>query len=588
MLDQTPDDARLGLVVFGTHDDSCTDIETLHPVDRVDRAALAKQVDALEAIGSTPIGAALEHGAKELNGVEGPRAMVLVSDGEPNCEPPPACEVARDIAAQGIDLAVHTIGFKIGDNPKAQETLRCIAEATGGTYSEASDAGTLAETLEIEATRAMEGYQADGVRVEGGRSVQEAEGVVAGTYLTSMTAGEEVDETPGVDRFENTRFFTVPLHEGWRTTLSATLVPPAMESGSETEGNRHLTIFAPGVEGDFCTGKVDRNFQSGYLDVGALTVGLEIEPEDIHERCLTPEGDLVVGVGRYGEMWAGQALDVELAVGYRRADESAFGQAAEPGKVPTMAEVEPDELAGGTSFGTATELRPGQAVTDNVRGSEARYFKVPVELGQNLQVRAAFAGSEQTTAVSVVAYNRLREPLTFEPSDSTVPSGRLGEVYSDVSASKGGVTMQAALAWPILPGNVAGDPAQRPHSVGGDQYLVVSRAWHDGADKPVKFTLQAGVWGDGVQPEGVGSISTAEEYDAEFGVSEPSPSTSPSPSLTASPEVPAESSSPTPSAAPQRTVVAEDSSNGWVVPALAGAGVLCLAGGGAWWWLRRR
>lgn len=594
LLAEAPDGARLGLVAYGANNDSCSDIETLNPVGDFDAAKLGGTIDALEAKGNTPIGPALEHAAKELDGIEGPRAVVLVSDGEPNCEPPPACEVAQQLADQGIDLTVHTIGFKIGGNAKAQDTLQCIAQVTGGTYTDVENGGELAEALETEAARAMEGYRADGIRVDGGTSVPEAEGIVAGAHLPKMRGGDKVEETPRLDAQDNTRFFTVPLHEGWTTTLRATLVPPAMASGSEAKGTRQLTIFAPGADGSFCTGKVDRSFQSGYLDHGALTVGLEIAPGDIHERCLTPDGEMVVGVGRFGELWAEQELDVELVVGYRKSDESAFGAVKDPGAAPEMTDAEPTEVAGGTSFSTATELQPGQAIRDDVRGQESRYFKVPVELGQNLEAKVSFDGSPKTSAVALNVFNPLRERLVFEQGPHTHGNGWLAAVFSDMSSSTG-MSMEAPLRHALLPENVLGDGDQRAHSVGGMQYLVVSRSWHDGGDDPISYTLQTEVWGEAASAEGIQTLVTPEEYEAEFGAAEPTPSPSPTPSEEPSPEPSEEPTTAESTAAASPTEEpAEDTdqtvtaSNRWLQFGLVTAGLLLLVGGGVWWWLRRR
>jgi Ca-activated chloride channel family protein len=58
--------------------------------------------------------------------------MVLITDGEDTCNANP-CDVARQIAAEGIDLTIDTLGL-IPD-AKTRNQLSCIAEATGGTYT---------------------------------------------------------------------------------------------------------------------------------------------------------------------------------------------------------------------------------------------------------------------------------------------------------------------------------------------------------------------------------------------------------------------------------------------------------------------
>ena len=125
-----PDDARVGLTVYGTGTGSsdaekargCKDITQLVPVERVDRAAFGRAVAGLRASGYTPIGESLRVAARGLP-AEGPRSIVLVSDGEDTCAPPPPCEVAKQLKQSGIDLVVHTIGFKVGAAARAQLDL---------------------------------------------------------------------------------------------------------------------------------------------------------------------------------------------------------------------------------------------------------------------------------------------------------------------------------------------------------------------------------------------------------------------------------------------------------------------------------
>jgi len=105
----------------------------LAPVAPLDPTALTNQIHNITASGYTPIGNALKAAADALPH-EGPRSIVLVSDGEDTCAPPTPCDVARDLHQQGIDLTVHTVGFKV--DATARDQLTCIAQETGGTYSD--------------------------------------------------------------------------------------------------------------------------------------------------------------------------------------------------------------------------------------------------------------------------------------------------------------------------------------------------------------------------------------------------------------------------------------------------------------------
>ena len=132
LIDTLPPQTQVGLQVYGTGTGStdaekqagCTDIKTLAPVGPLDAAALKAQVATVVAAGYTPIGNALRAAADALPN-EGPRSIVLVSDGEDTCAPPAPCDVATELEQQGIDLTIHTVGFKV--DPTAREQLSCIA-----------------------------------------------------------------------------------------------------------------------------------------------------------------------------------------------------------------------------------------------------------------------------------------------------------------------------------------------------------------------------------------------------------------------------------------------------------------------------
>jgi Ca-activated chloride channel family protein len=144
LVDQLPDGAQLGLAVYGNGARGCQDATVVHKVKPLDRSAVNAAVDEVRAAGDTPIGRALRVAAAELPAA-GPRSIVLVSDGEDTCAPPDPCDVAKELAKQGIDLRIHAIGFDVDDT--AKEQLTCLSQATGGTYVEARDAGTLSRTL---------------------------------------------------------------------------------------------------------------------------------------------------------------------------------------------------------------------------------------------------------------------------------------------------------------------------------------------------------------------------------------------------------------------------------------------------------
>ncbi|WP_156911153.1 vWA domain-containing protein [Arsenicicoccus bolidensis] len=144
LVDELPDGAQVGLRVYGSRvkvagkaapgSRACTDSRLVTPVGPLDRRGFKTAIDAFAPHGDTPIGYTLQQVAGDL-GTTGRRSVVLVSDGEESCSADP-CAVAKTLAGQGIDLHVHTVGLEVSAPARSQ--LRCVADATGGTYHDAT------------------------------------------------------------------------------------------------------------------------------------------------------------------------------------------------------------------------------------------------------------------------------------------------------------------------------------------------------------------------------------------------------------------------------------------------------------------
>jgi len=147
--------------------------------------------------------------------------VVLVSDGEDTCAPPEPCQVASELKAAGVDLVVHTIGFKV--EAKARSELSCVAAATGGSYREASSGADLARALTSRVQRAIRPYAAVGAPVRGGATPADAPTVGPGQYLDTYERGAARGSGEGT-----VKFYAVELRPGDTPWFSATLAPPAV------------------------------------------------------------------------------------------------------------------------------------------------------------------------------------------------------------------------------------------------------------------------------------------------------------------------------------------------------------------------
>lgn len=134
-----PAGTRMGLMAYGhRRAGDCADIEVLIPPAPVDPAAFARAANVTPR-GRTPIADSITQAARLA-----PR-IILVSDGIETCVPD-ACAAVRALKAANPALLVHVIGFDVAE-ARDQAQLRCIADATGGSFRPAASAADLAAAL---------------------------------------------------------------------------------------------------------------------------------------------------------------------------------------------------------------------------------------------------------------------------------------------------------------------------------------------------------------------------------------------------------------------------------------------------------
>ncbi|NNG01074.1 MAG: VWA domain-containing protein [Desulfobacteraceae bacterium] len=145
LIDRLPGDMKVGLTVYGhRRKGDCRDIETVVPVGTLAATTLKHQIDAVIPKGKTPLSAAVQRAAQELRYTEERAIVVLISDGLETCDMDP-CELAGELATDGVDITVHVIGLQI--KKEDQGYLECLAEKTGGLFLTADNSKTLGDAL---------------------------------------------------------------------------------------------------------------------------------------------------------------------------------------------------------------------------------------------------------------------------------------------------------------------------------------------------------------------------------------------------------------------------------------------------------
>ncbi|MHA5054331.1 VWA domain-containing protein [Streptomyces sp. SD15] len=204
VLDATPEEVQLGIRTLGAdyagdnQKTGCKDTAQLYPVGPLDRTEAKTAVATLAPTGWTPIGPALFKAADDLDGGNGSKRIVLISDGEDTCAPLDPCEVAREIAAKGIGLTIDTLGLV--PSTKLREQLSCIAEATGGTYTSVEHTDELTDKVNQLVDRAADPVVTP-VAVDGATACAKAPTLESGLYTDREEFGQHrfyrVDVEPG-------------------------------------------------------------------------------------------------------------------------------------------------------------------------------------------------------------------------------------------------------------------------------------------------------------------------------------------------------------------------------------------------------
>ncbi|MEU7341607.1 MULTISPECIES: VWA domain-containing protein [unclassified Streptomyces] len=204
VLDATPEEVQLGIRTLGANyrgndrKTGCKDTAQLYPVGTLDRTEAKTAVATLTPTGWTPIGPALLKAAADLDGGDGTRRIVLISDGEDTCQPLDPCEVAREIAAKGVGLTIDTLGLV--PDAKTRDQLSCIADATGGTYTSVQHKEELTDRVGQLVDRAADPV-ATPVAVEGSGACTGAPALKSGLYTDREEFAQHrwyrVDVAPG-------------------------------------------------------------------------------------------------------------------------------------------------------------------------------------------------------------------------------------------------------------------------------------------------------------------------------------------------------------------------------------------------------
>lgn len=138
LLADLPQDSNMGLMVYGHRNKSdCNDVETVMRLGSANEEAIAAALTSINPLGKTPLTLSLQRAGNEFGGRETDNNnIVLISDGKATCGGDP-CAAAAKLAASGINVKVHVVGFDISADDQHQ--LECIADQGKGRYFNAKN-----------------------------------------------------------------------------------------------------------------------------------------------------------------------------------------------------------------------------------------------------------------------------------------------------------------------------------------------------------------------------------------------------------------------------------------------------------------
>ncbi|WP_406862023.1 VWA domain-containing protein [Streptomyces sp. HUAS MG47] len=428
VVDSLPDGYPTGLRVYGAdRDTGCTDTRLLTPVEPLDRSGLKQAVASVKPKGDTPIGYSLQKAAADLPpapaGAIGTRTILLISDGEDSCGTPEPCEVAEQLAKDGVGLRIDTVGFQV--RGKAREQLECIAEAGNGRYYDAPDAASLARQLQRASQLSADGYRLKGTRVEGTATRDRAPKLVPGQYLDTIGPGEE-------------RHYAVDLDALSTASFSATVVP---QPGAKVD---MLDALSTRVEKGDSRCDLNTQFFSQHEGATPLTSAVLRVPSEEGKRTCDEAGRYRLIVERKSQADSDAArwpvemtfgVEAPPAAGTKLAQsQPEYGKGDKDAAVPAG---DPKDIRGGTGFNDAREIGPG-VWRDRLLPSQTLWYRVPVGWGQQLRYDVEFAneptvkgyGGASSYGASEV-YTPGRHPVgggTGEFDPRTVYNGRPAKI----------------------------------------------------------------------------------------------------------------------------------------------------------------
>ncbi len=202
-------DSYMALRAYGSNSNSelkdCNDSELLVEFGDDNREQIKQAIQGLRPTGQTPLAYALNQAGRDFEGIEGEKALVLVTDGIESCGGDPVTEAG---ALREMGIPIHVIGFGMGSaEDEDTASLDAIAQAGEGQFFLAGSSDELKDALASTVGTPYKVY--DGIRLV-------ASGVLGSDKPILLPEGQYVVELES----SPPREFPVMLVDGERMKLT--------------------------------------------------------------------------------------------------------------------------------------------------------------------------------------------------------------------------------------------------------------------------------------------------------------------------------------------------------------------------------
>ena len=150
VIRRIPQHTNVALRVYGNRsyvkEQNCRDSELLVPLKPLDPSALLSRIHTITPRGKTPIAYSLAHVRKDLQGAQGARVVLLITDGIESCDGDPVAAAKQLRTAVGVETILHVIGYDVADESQ-QRLLKEVAQAGGGAFFSAASPEELTHAI---------------------------------------------------------------------------------------------------------------------------------------------------------------------------------------------------------------------------------------------------------------------------------------------------------------------------------------------------------------------------------------------------------------------------------------------------------